>query len=95
MRAYHFVSSQHALEDIRYRRLKIARLDELNDPFELWAIAQPEPSLRQALRRTKENLAYSTASFASACPGTIPCFGAITATGIAVLLSVLKWRTQY
>jgi hypothetical protein len=57
MRAYHFVSSQHALDDIRHRRLKIARLDELNDPFELWAIAQPDPRLRQALRRTKENMA--------------------------------------
>lgn len=57
MRAYHLVSSQHALDDLRHRRLKIARLDELNDPFELWAIAQSDRRLRQALRQIKENMA--------------------------------------
>jgi hypothetical protein len=55
-RAYHFVPTEFALQDLRHRRLKIARLDELNDPFELWAIAQPDHRLRQALRRTKENM---------------------------------------
>jgi hypothetical protein len=40
-RAYHFVSLGHGLDDLRQRHLKIARLDEINDPFELWAIAQP------------------------------------------------------
>jgi hypothetical protein len=57
MRAYHFISSHYALDDLRRRRLKIARLDELNDPFELWAIAQPDRRLRQALRRTKGSMA--------------------------------------
>jgi len=36
--------------------LKIARLDELNDPFELWAIAQPDRQLRIALRLTKDEM---------------------------------------
>jgi hypothetical protein len=31
-RAYHFVSLQHGLDDLRRRRLKISRLDDLNDP---------------------------------------------------------------
>ena len=47
-RAYHFGSAQHALDDLRRRHLKIAQLDELNAPFELWAIAQPDRRLRQA-----------------------------------------------
>jgi hypothetical protein len=56
-RAYHFVPTDFALQDLRHRRLKIARLDELNDPFELWAIAQSDRHLRQALRKTKADFA--------------------------------------
>lgn len=56
-RAYHFAPSEFALQDLRHQRLKIARLDELNDPFELWAIAQPNRRLRQALRQTKADFA--------------------------------------
>jgi hypothetical protein len=56
-RAYHFVSLHHGLDDLRQRRLKIAQLDELNDPFELWAIAQPDGRLRTAIRATKQEMA--------------------------------------
>jgi hypothetical protein len=41
----------------RHRRLKIATFDDLNDPFELWAVAQPNPALRRGLRRWKEEIA--------------------------------------
>lgn len=37
MKVYHFLPSQFALEDLRKRRVKISRLNELNDPFELVA----------------------------------------------------------
>jgi hypothetical protein len=56
-RAYHFVSLHHGLDDLCQRRLKIAQLDELNDPFELWAIAQPDRRLRAAIRATKQEMA--------------------------------------
>jgi len=56
-RAYHFVSLTYGLDDLRRRRLKISRLDDLNDPFELWAIAQSDRRLRQAMRTTKEQMA--------------------------------------
>jgi hypothetical protein len=56
MRVYHLVSKDFALQDLRHRRLKIAHLHELNDPFELWAIAQRDPRLRRALRATKEEI---------------------------------------
>jgi len=56
-RAYHLTATHHALDDLRHRRLKIAQIDELNDPFELWAIAQPDRRLRRALRETKEQMA--------------------------------------
>lgn len=35
MRAYHFVPADHGIENIKLRHLKIARLDDLNDPFEV------------------------------------------------------------
>jgi hypothetical protein len=57
MRAYHFVSATHALENVRQRRLKIATFTDLNDPFELWAVAQPDPTLRRGLRRWKKEIA--------------------------------------
>jgi hypothetical protein len=57
VRAYHLISATHALSNLRHRRLKIATFDDLNDPFELWAVAQPNPTLRRGLRRWKEQIA--------------------------------------
>lgn len=57
IRAYHLLPAKYALENLRHRRLKIARLDELNDPFELWAISQPDRRLRRAVRDTKDKMA--------------------------------------
>lgn len=37
MRLYHFTSAQYALQDIEHRRLKIAEIKDLNDPFDLRA----------------------------------------------------------
>jgi hypothetical protein len=38
LRLYHFTSSEYAISDIGLRRLKVARLADLNDPFELMAL---------------------------------------------------------
>jgi len=57
VRAYHLTSAIHALDSLRHRRLKIATFDDLNDPFELWAVAQPNRALRRGLRRWKEQIA--------------------------------------
>lgn len=56
MRLYHFANAEHALEDIRCRRLKIATFGDLNDPFELLGVAQPRPGLRRWLRRWKAEM---------------------------------------
>ncbi len=53
MRVYHFLSAKYALDDIKHRRLKIATFDDLNDPYELWAVGQPDRQLRRGLRRWK------------------------------------------
>lgn len=57
MRAYHLLCATHALDDIRHRRLKIATFDDLNDPFELWSIAQPTRIDRDWMRRSKKQMA--------------------------------------
>jgi hypothetical protein len=57
IRAYHFLPCHYAFDDLRHRHLKIARIDDLNDPFELWAVAQPDPQLRKGIRESKKELA--------------------------------------
>lgn len=66
-RAYHFVPLCHGLDDLRQRHLKITRLDDLNDPFELWSIAQPDTHLQQSFRATKQQMAsqYGLLCFSS------------------------------
>jgi hypothetical protein len=59
MRVYHFVSAEYGLEDLRRRRLKIARLHELNDPFELFGVNLGNESLRHAFVTMKDQLAKS------------------------------------
>ena len=53
MRVYHFVCQRFGLESLEQRRLKIARIAELNDPFEWMARAENERE-RTALREMKE-----------------------------------------
>jgi hypothetical protein len=50
IRLYHFLSAEHALEDIAKRRIKISEIKQLNDPFELVCVYQKDQGLRQALR---------------------------------------------
>ena len=57
MRVYHFLSTEYALADIALRRLKIARLTDVNDPFEFNAInVGGKKEFRKALNRTKREL---------------------------------------
>ena len=51
MRLYHLLGSQHALDDIRKRRIKISLIPDLNDPFELHGIPLPTRKHRTVWRR--------------------------------------------
>jgi hypothetical protein len=59
VRVYHFLSEHYGLENIQNRRLKIARIAELNDPFEFLARADSLAE-RAALRATKEEQSRKT-----------------------------------
>jgi hypothetical protein len=56
IRLYHFLSAGHALDDIARGRIRISRIEQLNDPFELWCVYQKDRGLRDALRAYKEEM---------------------------------------
>lgn len=56
MRLYHFTDAIYGLEDIRHRRLKIARISELNDPFEFLQVASADPKTRARYQYVKRGL---------------------------------------
>jgi hypothetical protein len=56
VRVYNLTTSQFALSNIALRRLKVARFNDLNDPFELLAVDVAEPNLRVGMREKKEQI---------------------------------------
>jgi hypothetical protein len=47
LRLYHLLPAEYGLSNIEYRRLKIAQLSDLNDPFELVAADYSDPLHRK------------------------------------------------
>jgi|HubBroStandDraft_1064217.scaffolds.fasta_scaffold26044_2 hypothetical protein len=56
MRAYKFLNSHFGLKSLYERRLKLSRLDELNDPFELTPFDLTNPNVREPFLKTKADL---------------------------------------
>lgn len=56
LRLYHLLPSEFALSDLALRRLKISRVHELNDPFELLAYKFQNEEHRAAWEITKQKL---------------------------------------
>ncbi len=56
MRAYKLLSSKWALDNLRRRRLKISRIHDLNDPFELLPFDLTNSGNRSAVMETKKQL---------------------------------------
>jgi hypothetical protein len=56
MRLFHFLSARHGLDDIRRRRLKVSRLEDLNDPFELLGIELSDAGLRKVFLNIKDQM---------------------------------------
>lgn len=57
MRVYHFLNRTYGLEDIRLRRLKVATIADLNDPFELLSPELSRSVNRKPLNDLKRELA--------------------------------------
>jgi len=60
MRVWHFVSEQYGIENIQRRRLKIATLNELNDPFDLLGVNLGDSKLRRAFQVMKDELSKNS-----------------------------------
>ena len=57
MRLYHFINVEYGMQDIRRRRIKVATIDQLNDPFELLGVASRDHEIRRRYSRLKRGLA--------------------------------------
>ena len=52
--AYHLTSAEHAISSIGLSRLKVARISEVNDPFELFAVNCKKKQVRRALKSFRD-----------------------------------------
>lgn len=56
MKLYHFRDAKYGLKSIKEKRLKIARIMQLNDPFEFLGVNLKDRDLRCAINNTKRQL---------------------------------------
>jgi len=56
MRVYYLTGEQFGLSNLALRRLKVARFEDLNDPFELLGVDIGDRAIRTALRATKKQI---------------------------------------
>lgn len=56
MRAFHFLSADHAVQALNKQRLKVALLNELNDPFELFASDLSDVRIRRGFKVWKDQM---------------------------------------
>lgn len=56
VRVYHFMSADHALSSIALGRLKLARFENINDPFELLALRLKGAHARNVMETYKRDL---------------------------------------
>lgn len=54
MKLYHFINAQYGLEAIEKRRLKVSRLEAINDPLEFSYLYSDRPEDTEALKFTLE-----------------------------------------
>lgn len=59
MRVFHFRDEKFGLKSLEEKRLKIARIDQLNDPFEFFAAELSDRERRWAFKKTKADLSES------------------------------------
>jgi hypothetical protein len=60
MKLFHLSPFEFAITNIALRRLKISRIVDLNDPFELLPIDTRDKSVRSAVRATREGIDKTT-----------------------------------
>ena len=56
MRLYHFINKKYGLDSLNLKRLKIAQIDQLNDPFEFLGVELSNPQYRDLFNQLKQDL---------------------------------------
>lgn len=59
MQVFHFINAKYGLAAIERKRLKISRLNELNDPFELLGVSLKERHFRRAFTNLKHEFSQN------------------------------------
>ncbi|WP_064596108.1 DUF2971 domain-containing protein [Pseudomonas sp. DR 5-09] len=62
-RMYHFCNAEHGLQNIEHNRLKIATIQDLNDPFEMLCHDLTEPKARKAVLALKRHFSENVGLF--------------------------------
>ena len=57
MRVYHYLEAKWALDDLRRRRLKVSKIDDMNDPYECRSVCSDPADAQVALDKTAAELA--------------------------------------
>lgn len=60
MRVYQYMHAEHALQNLRNRRLKVSLLDDLNDPFELLGAQLERAQHRLQMRKWRQYMSEIT-----------------------------------
>lgn len=60
MRVYHYLPAEWAIDDIKKRRLKISKFNDLNDPFEFLNGEMSNRDYQQALDETMKEMCQDT-----------------------------------
>jgi hypothetical protein len=74
VRVYHLTSAQHGLIAVALGRLKVARLHDLNDPFELTAVILRDKRTRSALKEYKSEYDRKNGLLCFKAPRTMTSF---------------------
>ena len=56
MRLYHYLETKWALDDIRRRRLKISKIDDMNDPYEFACVRSTDERSQAALDLNRDEV---------------------------------------
>lgn len=59
MLVYHYLNAKFGLKDLTERRLKIARIMELNDTFEFLGVDLSDRDFRKVIKKTKKELSQT------------------------------------
>jgi hypothetical protein len=57
MRVYHYLEAKWALDDIRRRRLKLSKIDDMNDPYEWKCVRTDDGPSQLALEKVASEIA--------------------------------------